>query len=842
MDIRTVPRVDGIALNRGTPHAPLVSMRTLIQDLRYGLRLLSRSPGFTAIALLTLTLGIGATAAIFSVVDAVLLRPLPYRDPQRLVSVFEDISQSGFPRNTPAPGNYADWKAQTQIFEDVAAAGTGGRWHALNLTQDTGAGPAEPEKLESASLTRNLFAVLGVAPAVGRIFLPEEDRPGAADVVLLSHALWMRRFRGDRTLVGNAILLNGVKFTVVGVMPPDFAYPSHDIDLWTPMAFTPQQLAERGAHYLTVAARLRAGVTLAQANAALEVLCRRLAREHPDTNAEIRRFFAEPLQDTYTRGARTGLTVLMAAVGFILLIACANIANLLLSRATGRQREMAVRTALGAARGRVVRQMLTESALLAVGGGLLGILLADWCFAFLKNLVPVDLSRTVSLSLDPGVLAFAVAVSLAASFAFGMAPALQVSRIDLNSALKEAGRGTVGPRRASLRNLLVIGEVALSLVLLVGSGLLLESFARLRGVDPGFRADHVLTVRVDAPVTKYADFERRTAFFARLLERVRALPGVQAAGFSSALPLTWDGGTAAFAPEGLVPRQDLILDANNRVVSPGYFEALRIPLRRGRLIRESDGRDAPPVALINETMARKFWPNQDPLDRRMKFGLPGDDVPWIRIVGIVGDVRQMRLNDPPREEMYFPYWQAKDNWMVPRDLAIRTSGDPLSLAGAVRQAIWSIDKDQPVSSVMTLDNLLDLEVAHRRVEAVLLVGFAALAVILACIGMYGVLSYLVAQRTREIGVRLALGASAADVFRTVAGQGMTLAGLGVAAGLAGAMALSRLLRSLLFGVSAGEPLVYACAVAIFALVALAACYFPARRASHVDPMVTLRYE
>jgi len=684
--------------------------------------------------------------------------------------------------------------------------------------------------------------VLGTAPAVGRIFLAEEDRPGAANVVLLSHGLWMRRFGGDRGLVGRAILLNGAKFTVVGVMPSDFAYPSHEIDLWTPMAFTPQQLAERGSHYLTVAARLRSGVTLAQANAALQVLCRRLAREHPETNAEISRFFAEPLQDTYTQGARTGLTVLMAAVGFILLIACANIANLLLSRATGRQREMAVRTALGAARGRVVRQMLTESALLAAGGGLLGILLADWCFAFLKNLIPVDLSRTVSLALDPGVLAFSVAVSLASSFAFGIAPALQVSRIDLNSALKEAGRGSAGARRGSMRNLLVVGEVALSLVLLVGSGLLLESFARLRGVDPGFRADHVLTARVDAPITKYSDFEKRSAFFARLLDRVRALPGVEAAGFSSALPLTWDGGTGAFAPEGVPPRPDLILDANNRVVSPGYFEAMRIPLRRGRLIQESDSRDAPPVVLINETMARKFWPNQDPLGKRMKFGLPGDNVPWLRIVGIVGDVRQMHLNDPPRQEMYFPYWQAKDNWMVPRDLAIRTSGDPLSLAGAVRQAVWSIDQDQPVSSVMTLDDLLDLEVAHRRVEAALLVGFAALALILACIGIYGVLSYLVAQRTREIGVRLALGASAADVFRTVAVRGMTLAGLGIAAGLAGAMALSRLLRSLLFGVSAGEPLVYACAVAVFSLVALLACYVPARRASHVDPMVTLRYE
>jgi putative ABC transport system permease protein len=817
-------------------------MRTLIQDLRYGLRLLARSPGFTAIALLTLTLGIGATAAIFSVVDAVLLRALPYRDPQRLVSVFEDQSQVGFPRNTPAPGNYAEWKAQTQIFEDAAAAAEYGRFHVFNLTGETAAGAAEPEKLQSASVTRNLFSVLGARPALGRVFLPEEDRPGGPRVVLISHGLWKRRFAGDPGLVGRAIVLNGEKYTVVGVMPAGFAYPSANADIWTPMAFTQEQLTQRGSHYLEVVARLRAGVTLAQANAGLQVVCKRLAQAYPDTNADVQRFFAEPLHETYTQGARTGLTVLMAAVGCILLIACANIANLLLARATGRQREIAVRTALGAARGRIVRQMLTESLLLAAGGGLLGILLADWCFNFLRNLIPVDLSHSVSLALDPGVLAFAVAISLASSLLFGMAPALQISRIDLNGVLKEGGRGSAGPRRAMLRNLLVIGEVALSLILMVGSALLLESFAKLRGVDPGFRADHVLTMRVDAPVTKYGDFTKRSQFFARVLERVRALPRVEAAGFTSALPLTWEGGTGGFIPEDIPTRPDVTRDANNRVVSPGYFEAMRIPLLRGRLFQDADGPDAPPVAIVNETMARKFWPDQDALGKRFKFDDADGKTPWRTIAGIVGDVRQMRLNDPPRQEMYFPYLQARENWMVPRDLAIHTSGDPLSLAGAVRQAVWSVDKDQPVSDVMTLDNLLDHEVAQRRVQTALLGGFAAVALILACIGIYGVLSYLVTQRTREIGVRVALGASAADVFRTVAGQGMTLAAVGIAAGLAVALALSRLLGSLLFGVSAGDPLAYVSAIAVFGAVALLACYFPARRAARVDPLVALRYE
>jgi putative ABC transport system permease protein len=378
-------------------------------------------------------------------------------------------------------------------------------------------------------------------------------------------------------------------------------------------------------------------------------------------------------------------------------------------------------------------------------------------------------------------------------------------------------------------------------MLLVGSGLVLKSFARLRGLNPGFRADHVLTVRVDAPVTKYADFTKRSGFFERVLGRVRTLPGVQAAGFTSALPLTWDGGTGGFAPEGVAPRPDLIWDANNRVVTPGYFEAMRIPLRRGRLFRDADGPNAPPVAIINETMARKFWPNQNALGKRFKFDYPGNP-PWFRIAGIVGDVRQMRLDQPPREEMYFPYWQAKDNWMVPRDLAIRTSGDPRRLASAVRQAVWSVDRDQPVSNTMSLDDLLDHEVAGRRVQAALLGGFAALALILACIGIYGVLSYLVTQRMREIGVRVALGASTSDVFNTVAGQGMALTGIGVALGLAGALGLSRMLDSLLFGVSAADPVAYAVAIGIFGIVALAACYFPARRASRVDPIITLRYE
>lgn len=811
-------------------------MGTFLQDLRYGARALGKTPGFAAVAILPLTLGIGATTAIFSVVDAVLLRSLPYRDPARLVSVWEDESKIGFPRNTPAPGNYTDWTKQTQIFESVAAV----EGRSYNLTGSS----SEPQRLQGGGVSQNFFSTLGARPLLGRSFLPQEDHPGSDRVAIISYRLWQGRFDGDRKLIGRDIWLNNEKYIVVGIMPPGFAFPAKDMDFWVPLGLTPRQLASRGEHYLNeVVARLRPGVTLARANGDLQVLARRLARQFPDTNAEIERFYAEPLRDTFTRDVQRGLILLMSAVAFILLIACANIANLLLSRAAGRQREIAIRSALGAVRVRIVKQLLSESALLAAGGGLLGLLFAQWCLAFLKNLVPVDLSRTVSLSLDLPVLGFALFLSLVSTFLFGLAPALQVSRVDLNDVLKEGGRGSVGGPKRAFRNLLVAGEIALSLMLLIPSGLLLESFVKLRGLDPGFRADHVLYGMIQVSNTKYRDFDKRAAFFDQLLQRVRALPGVKLAGFTSALPLTWRGGTNGFTPEGMALDPRVIYDANNRVITPGYFEAMQIPLVRGRFFDERDGERTQPVAIVNETMAKMFWGNQDPIGKRFKLGAPEDKAaPWLRIVGVVHDVHQMGLDSAPRQEMYFPYWQSRDNWMWLSGLVVRTSGDPKRLAGAVRNAVWSIDRDQPVDNVMTLDDLLDQEVTNRRLQMLLLGALAALALILACLGIYGVLAYLVTQRTQEIGVRIALGANSSDIFQTVAGQGMRLAAMGIAAGLLASLALSRALASFLYGVTAIDPLTYCGAIALFSTLALIACYIPAHRASKVDAMVALRYE
>ena len=806
-------------------------METLWQDLRFGVRLMLSKPGFALIAIVSLALGIGANTAIFSLVDAVLLRPLPFREPERLVIVWEDASSIGFPRNTPAPANYADWKSQNRVFEDMAALS----WQSYNLTED-----GEPERVEAQAVTANFFSLLGIKPELGRTFSQEEDQPGRNRVVLVSHGLWQRRFGGDPAFVGREILLNGEKRTVLGVMPPGFQFLAKDTGLWVPIAFSPGQLANRDGHYLTVVARLKPGVTTAQAGADIAGISERLRRDYPQSNFGLGSLVIS-LREQLAGDVRLALIVLLVAVGFVLLIACANIANLLLSRGAARHREIAVRSALGAGRGRIVRQLLTESVVLAAAGGIAGLIFASWSFSFLKQIIPDSMSLNATVGIDARVFGFTLLLSLLTGIIFGLAPALQAAKVDLNEALKlSGGRSGTGTGHRRMRGALIVTEVALALVLLVGAGLLIQTFVRLRALDIGLNPENVLTLRTTLPLGKYGELAKRTAFYQQVLERVRSVPGVVSAGYTTAVPLTWKGGTNSFTVEGHEPGPGQ--DANFRQVSPGYMETIGIKLREGRYLTDRDDSQAQPVAIINATMARQFWQGENALGRRFKND--GDESQrWFTVVGIVGDVKEMGLEAPAKPEMFFPYQQMGGTlWNIPRDLIVRTTGDPLSITPALRQAIWSVDSSQPISNIRTMDEILAEEVAQRRVGMTMLVAFATLALLLASLGIYGVISYSVTQRTQEIGIRMALGASRGDVLRLVMTDGLRLAATGVAIGLGAAFAMTRLMAGLLYGVSASDPRTLAVVTVLLTAVALLACYVPARRATKVDPMIALRYE
>ncbi|MDQ3172948.1 MAG: ABC transporter permease [Acidobacteriota bacterium] len=813
-------------------------MESLIKDIRYGVRSLLKHPGFTCIAVLTLALGIGANTAIFSVVNAVLLRMLPFREPDRLVMVWEDASLAGFPRNTPAPANYADWKSQNQVFEEMAALDQ----RSFNLTGD-----GEPEKIEANGVTANFFGLLGIKPILGRVILPEEDKPEANKVVMLSYSLWQQRYGGDRGVVGRELLLNGEKYTVVGVMPAGFQFMESRIGLWVPIAFTSETLTQRGSHYLIVVARTKPGVTLAQANADIHTIQQRIARDHPDQAGRLDAFVM-PLREQLAGDVRRPLLVLLVAVGFVLMIACANIANLSLSRAASRRREIAVRAALGASRVHIVRQLLVESLLLATAGGVCGLVLASWSFAFLQRLIPDGLALSTKLTLDLPVLGFTLLLALLTAVVFGLVPAFQASKTDLNEALKQGGGRTglnAGGNR--LRSIMVVTEVALALVLLVGAGLLIQTFLKLRDQYSGLRPENVLTLRTVLPRSKYPEQPQRAAFYKQVLERVKSLPGVVSAGYATSIPLAWKGGTSGFFPEGrTVERasaEGLSYDANHRQVSADYLKTMGIPLLRGRSISDGDDERALPVAIINETMARQYWPGEDAIGKRFKLGDPEDDIPWITIVGVAGDVRQMGVDEPVKAEMYIPYRQIKDQqWYAPRDLVIRTAVDPLSIVAAARNEIHKVDPAQPISNIRTMDEVLGEETASRRLGMTVLTIFAALALLLATLGIYGVVAYFVVQHTQEIGVRVALGAQRRDILGLVLGKGMTLTLLGVGIGLGVAFALTRLMASLLYGVGTTDPLTYATIALLLTAVAFVACYLPARRATKVDPMVALTYE
>ena len=828
---------------RRMPQNPVVVMgsegktnmlRDLGQDLRYGLRMLMRNPGFTIVAVVALALGIGANSAIFSVVNTVLLKPLPYKNPDGLVMVWEEATHLGFPFNTPSPANFIDWREQNTVFESMAAMAQ----QSFNLT-----GVGEPERFDGRRVSANIFSLLGVDPVLGRTFRPEEDKPGTR-VVILSYGVWKRRFGADPGIIDRPLNLNGESFTVVGVMPASVDLPSvddwHD-QLWVPIAFSADDAANRGSHYLDVIARMKPGITQKQAQAEMSTIAARLEKQYPAFNTRTGAT-VQSLHEKVVGNIKPALLVLLGAVGFVLLIACANVANLLLARAAVRHKEIALRLALGASRSRLTRQFLAESVLLAAMGGACGLALSFAGLNILKSFIPTSISQAQAISLDGKVLIFTALISLVTGLIFGLAPASQASNFNLNDTLKEGGRDSGASSRGHrIRNLLVISEVAVSFLLLIGAGLLINSFLHLLKLDPGYRADHLLTMKVVLSETKYPDKERRAPFFRELIRRVQTLPGVQSVAVASNLPLTYSGDSMPIGIEGRAdPPPDQMPDVILRVVSPGYFSTMGIPLVQGRDFTEQDKPDAVRVAVITEKTARHFWPGENPIGKRFKPGLVTGDSPWREIVGVVKDVRQNDFAAEPKMQMYMAHEQVGS--FVPNAVVVRTSVDPLSVGTAVRKTVWEIDKDQPVSDIRSMEEIVSTAVARQRFSMLLLGVFASLALVLAAVGIYGVMSYSVAQRTREIGIRMALGAQRKDVLKMAVGQGFKLVLIGVAIGLVAAFILTRVMASLLFGVSATDPVTFVAISLVLISVAVLASYVPALRASRIDPMVALRHQ
>jgi putative ABC transport system permease protein len=802
------------------------------QDLRYALRTLLKNPGFTIIAVIAVALGIGANSAIFSVVNAVLLRPLPFKNPEQLVMVWENATHLGFPKNTPSPLNFLDWQRQNTVFTGMAAMAE----RSFNLT-----GVGEPERLDGRRVSANLFDLLGVPALLGRTFVPDDDRPGT-HVVLLSYSLWQRRFGSDASIIGRTVALNGESYTVIGVIPRGVDLPGygnwHD-QLWVPIAFTNEEKTERGTHFLDVIARIKPGITLGQARAEMETIAARLAKEYPRSNTRMGAVVT-PLHEEIVGDIKPALLILLGAVGFVLLIACANVANLLLARAAVREQEIALRLALGASRSRLTRQFLTESVLLAFLGGGFGLLLAFAGMRALKMFIPATVSLTQAINIDGKVVVFTAFIVLLTGILFGLAPAMHASHSNLNESLKEGGRDSaIGRKGNRLRRLLVIGEVAISFILLIGAGLLINSFLHLRNLDPGFRTDHLLTMKVDLSELKYPDGERRSLFFDEVLRRIRALPGVQSVAVAGNLPLTYNGDSMGIAVEGILdPPPDQWPDVIYRAVGPGYFSTMGIPMIRGRDFTDQDGADSKKEVVISEKTAQHYWPGQDPIGKRLKPGATTSDVPWREVIGVVKDVRQNDFIAQPKMQMYFSYRQLKD--LAANALVVRTSVEPMSLATSMRNAIWAVDKDQPVANIDTMDHIVSEAIARQRFSMLLLGIFAALALVLAAVGIYGVMSYSVTQRTHEIGVRMALGARRADVLQMTVKQGLKLVGVGMMIGLAAAFLLTRVLASLLFGISATDPITFIGISLVLLGAAILASYVPALRATKVDPIIALR--
>jgi putative ABC transport system permease protein len=830
-------------------------MRTLLQDLRYGVRVLLKRPGFTAITLLALALGIGANTVIFSAFDAVMLRPLPYNDPERIVTVWDSFPKLGVKKIGVAYANFADLKARAHSFDPLALY-TAGSTTGFNLT-----GLAGPERVQGARATADFFRALGVAPLKGRALGVEDEEVGRNHVAVLGYDLWRRDFGGDARVVGQHIRLNDEDYEVVGVMPPGFSFPSgaempagqqfaSATEIWTPLTVpkTPAAQGDRLVRGYRAVARLRAGVTVEQAQAETKTITRQFVAEHPDENEGLDASVTT-MRENQVGELRPAMLALLGAVGFVLLIACANIASLLLSRAAARRKEFAVRAALGASRWRILRQLLTESLLLASVGGLLGLILSVVALRLVVAFAPANIPRLAEAGIDLRVLAFTLAVSVLTGLLFGLAPALHASRTDLFEAVKEGGRGTSGAGQQRLRGLLVGAEVVLVFVLLIAAGLMLRSFRRLSTVAPGFDPSHALTARVTLPAASYPT-PKKLLFYRQLLGGLSAQPGVESAAIVRDLPLSGTDPRYGVTVEGRAgDAQGDGYTVRDRIISADYFRAMGIALKRGRYFDEHDDEHAPAVAIINESAARKIFPDEDPLGKVLVTG--GNYAPdKCRIVGIVGDVKFGGLDSQADPEVYVHYTQLPESFMQPgigsMEVVLRGAGKPSELAGALRQQAATLDQGVPVSSVTTMDDVLSGSLAPRRFNLLLLSVFAGVALVLAAVGIYGVLSYWVAQRTREIGIRMALGAQARDIFRLVVFQAMTFVVVGLGVGTLAALALARFLSGtlsgLLFGVRATDPLTFAFVALLLLTVALLACFVPARRAVKVEPTTALRSE
>jgi len=829
----------------------VIWLEQLVQDVRYTARMLRKSPGFTVVAVLTLALGIGANTAIFSVVQAVILQPLPYPQPNRLVMLLERVRLRNYQNdlNDPSPGNFADWRAQNSVFEDVAAI----QDKSFNLT-----GSGEPVRVEGEAVSASLFSLLRVRTTLGRTFNANEDTVGGPHVVVMGYGLWVSRFGADPKILQKSILLDGASYRVIGVMDRSFRFPdpanfhgaaAQADQLWVPIALGPADLANHGSHFLQGAlARLKPGATLGQAQVQMDAIAQRLTQEHPNTNEGVG-VNVVPLREQLVGNVESELWILLGAVALVLLMVCANVANLLLVRASTRGRELALRIALGAPRMRILRQLFTESVFLALVGGGVGVLFASWGLRVLQGvralqtLGPSGLPSVGRLAVGTPVLAFSLAASLLAGIIFGMAPTWQIMRCNVQRGLKEGAPESDAPSRLSLRDVLVVAEIALGVTVVVGAALLLRSFLLLQQTPLGFDPGGLLTLRVIPRSTQYSQPWQRISFYREALAKIQGAPGVESAGAVSFLPLTFFQASKGFSVEGqpALASGELPMAVYD-VVSPGYFETLGVPVLEGRDFSWSDTQQTLPVIVVNEAMAQTYWPNEDPIGKRIKEGRPDETSPWLMVVGVVGNFRHFDVASRPRPTMFFPISQLAAGTALLRDWVVRTTGDPLTIAGGVRQAICSLDKDMPISRVQTMEEVRSSAVAQQQFTLLLLGLSAGLALVLASVGLYGVTAYATALRTREIGIRMALGAQRRDVMSLVLFDGAALGFVGVGIGIVAALLLTRLMTVLLYGVRANDPLAFGAVAMLLSVVILVACYIPARRAMRMDPMMALRYE